>query len=76
MNKFFVLLMALCLAFVAGWLFANEVRPPLLEDGPSQARISMSYSTLLEVTDVEARAASDLAREAYAARFQWDSTEE
>jgi hypothetical protein len=32
MNKFFVLLMALGLAFAAGWLFANEVRPPLLED--------------------------------------------
>lgn len=47
-----------------------------LANGPSQALISMSYSTLLEVTDMEARAASDLAREAYAERFHWDSTEE
>lgn len=32
MNRFIVLLMALGLAFGSGWLFANEVRPPLLED--------------------------------------------
>jgi len=32
MNRFGILLMALGLSFAAGWLFANEVRPPLLED--------------------------------------------
>lgn len=32
MNKFVILLLALGLAFGSGWLFANEVRPPLLED--------------------------------------------
>lgn len=32
MNRFIVLLLALGLAFGSGWLFANEVRPPLLED--------------------------------------------
>lgn len=32
MNRFIVLLMALALSFASGWLFANEVRPPLLED--------------------------------------------
>lgn len=30
MNKFFLLLTALALAFVSGWLFGNEVRPPML----------------------------------------------
>ena len=30
MNKFFLLLTALGLAFCAGWLFGNEVRPPAL----------------------------------------------
>lgn len=24
--------MSLCLAFFAGWLFGNEIRPPALED--------------------------------------------
>lgn len=32
MNRFIILLLALGLAFGSGWLFANEVRPPLLED--------------------------------------------
>jgi hypothetical protein len=32
MTRFTVILLALCLSFLAGWLFANEVRPPLLQD--------------------------------------------
>jgi hypothetical protein len=32
MSRFTVMVMALALAFGSGWLFANEVRPPLLED--------------------------------------------
>lgn len=32
MNKFIVMAMALGMAFGSGWLFANEVRPPMLED--------------------------------------------
>lgn len=32
MNRFVILLLGLGLAFGSGWLFANEVRPPLLED--------------------------------------------
>jgi sorbitol-specific phosphotransferase system component IIBC len=32
MNRFIVMLIALAMAFGSGWLFANEVRPPLLED--------------------------------------------
>jgi hypothetical protein len=32
MNRFIVMIVALGLAFGSGWLFANEVRPPLLDD--------------------------------------------
>jgi len=32
MNRFIVMVMALGMAFGAGWLFSNEVRAPLLED--------------------------------------------
>jgi hypothetical protein len=32
MSRFTVMIAALALAFGSGWLFANEVRPPLLED--------------------------------------------
>lgn len=32
MNRFTLFLMAATLAFGAGWLFANEVKPPRLED--------------------------------------------
>lgn len=30
MSKFFLMLTALGLAFASGWLFGNEVRPPIL----------------------------------------------
>lgn len=32
MNRFGLFLVAASLAFGAGWLFANEVRPPRYED--------------------------------------------
>lgn len=32
MNKFMIMLAALGLAFFSGWLFGNEVRPPVLEN--------------------------------------------
>jgi|688.fasta_scaffold83179_6 hypothetical protein len=32
MNRFIMFLMAATLAFGAGWLFANEVKPPRYED--------------------------------------------
>lgn len=31
-NKFMIMLVALGVAFCSGWLFANEVAPPRLED--------------------------------------------
>jgi hypothetical protein len=32
MNRFTVMLMALGLAFFSGWLFANEIAPPSLDN--------------------------------------------
>lgn len=32
MNRFSIFILALGLAFVAGWLFGNEMRPPRYED--------------------------------------------
>lgn len=37
MSRFIVMLGALALAFLSGWLFANEVAPPSLE----AARLAM-----------------------------------
>lgn len=57
-----------------GWKECKQNNAPMevqLANGELQARFALSYSTLLEVTDMEARAASDLAREAYAARLDW-----
>lgn len=31
-NKFTIIIVALGVAFVSGWLFANEVAPPRMED--------------------------------------------
>ena len=31
-NRFLVMVIALLVAFASGWLFANEVRPPSLEN--------------------------------------------
>jgi len=31
-NRFSIMLVALGVAFFAGWLFANEVAPPRMED--------------------------------------------
>lgn len=32
MNRFAIMLLALGLAFFSGWLFANEVQPPTLDN--------------------------------------------
>ena len=32
MNRFTIMLLALGLAFFSGWLFANEVMPPTLDN--------------------------------------------
>lgn len=32
MNRFTVMIIALGLAFASGWMFANEVRPPMYDD--------------------------------------------
>lgn len=32
MNRFTLFLLAASVAFLAGWLFANEVKPPRYED--------------------------------------------
>lgn len=32
MNKFTVMLLALGLAFFSGWLFGNEIRPPVFDN--------------------------------------------
>ena len=32
MNRFTVMLLALGLAFFSGWLFANEIMPPTLDN--------------------------------------------
>lgn len=55
MNRFIVLLMALGLAFGSGWLFANEVRPPLLEDVGLAMWIAVGSVALLSAALVASR---------------------
>lgn len=42
-----IVFLALALAFGAGWLFGNEVRPPLLEDVNLGAWVAVGGTALL-----------------------------
>lgn len=54
MNRFFLLLTALALAFVAGWLFGNEVRPPVLANANLAMWIAIGVGSVLNALFVVA----------------------
>ena len=46
-NRFLMILLGFVLAFGAGWLFANEVRPPRYEDLSMAVWIIVGAGSLL-----------------------------